>query len=49
MLLEKICKGGIILVTFIIGLAVLVVGAYLYGKLCEKVFGPDDRKTPAYT
>jgi len=37
------------LVTFIIGLAVLVVGAYLYGKLCEKVFGPDDRKTPAYT
>lgn len=27
----------------------LVVGAYLYGKLCEKVFGPDDRKTPAYT
>ena len=37
------------MVTFIIGLAVLVVGAYLYGKLCEKVFGPDDRKTPAYT
>lgn len=24
-------------------------GAALYGKLCEKVFGPDDRKTPAYT
>ena len=37
------------MVTFIIGLAVLVVGAYLYGKLCEKVFGPDNRKTPAYT
>ena len=49
MLLGKNCKGGIILVTFIIGLAVLVVGAYLYGKLCEKVFGPDNRKTPAYT
>ena len=37
------------MVTFIIGLVVLVAGAYLYGKLCEKVFGPDDRKTPAYT
>ena len=36
------------MVTFIIGLVVLVVGAYLYGKLCEKVFGPDNRKTPAY-
>ena len=37
------------MVTFIIGLVVLAVGAYLYGKLCEKVFGPDNRKTPAYT
>ena len=35
--------------TFIIGLVILFVGAALYGKLCEKVFGPDDRKTPAYT
>ena len=35
--------------TFIIGLVVLFVGAALYGKFCEKVFGPDDRKTPAYT
>lgn len=24
-------------------------GAALYGKLCEKVFGPDDRQTPAST
>ena len=37
------------MVTFIIGLVILLVGAALYGKLCEKVFGPDDRKTPAYT
>lgn len=37
------------MVTFLIGLAVLFVGAALYGKLCEKVFGPDDRQTPAYT
>ena len=35
--------------TFILGLVILVVGAYAYGKFCEKVFGPDDRKTPAYT
>ena len=37
------------MVTFIIGLAILFVGAALYSKLCEHVFGPDDRKTPAYT
>lgn len=37
------------MVTFIIGLAILFVGAALYGKFCERVFGPDDRKTPAYT
>lgn len=36
-------------VTFIIGLVILFVGAAIYGKLCDKVFGPDDRKTPAYT
>lgn len=35
--------------TFILGLVILVVGAAVYGKFCEKVFGPDDRKTPAYT
>lgn len=35
--------------TFLIGLVILFVGAALYGKFCEKVFGPDDRKTPAYT
>ena len=34
--------------TFLIGLAVLLVGGYFYGKFCERVFGPDDRKTPAY-
>ncbi|MEA5152342.1 MAG: carbon starvation CstA family protein [Oscillospiraceae bacterium] len=37
------------MLTFIIGLAILAVGAFLYSKLCEKVFGPDDRKTPAFT
>lgn len=34
--------------TFLIGLAVLLVGGYFYGKFCERVFEPDDRTTPAY-
>ena len=34
--------------TFIIGLVILFGGAALYGRFCEKVFGPDDRQTPAY-
>ena len=35
--------------TFILGLVILVGGAAIYGRFCEKVFGPDDRQTPAYT
>ena len=35
--------------TFIIGLVILIGGGFVYGNICEKVFGPDDRKTPAYT
>ncbi len=35
--------------TFLLGLVILAVGAVVYGKLCERVFGPDDRQTPAYT
>ncbi len=34
--------------TFLIGLVILFGGAFLYSKFCEKVFGPDDRSTPAY-
>lgn len=34
---------------FIIGIIILLVGGYLYGKFCERVFGPDDRQTPAIT
>lgn len=37
------------MITFLIGLAILLVGGALYGKFCERVFGPDDRQTPAYT
>ena len=35
------------MITFIIGLALLAVGGAVYGKVCEKVFRPDDRETPA--
>ena len=35
--------------TFIIGLVILFGGAAVYGKFCERVFGPDDRETPAYS
>lgn len=35
--------------TFLLGIVILFVGAALYGKLCEHVFAPDDRPTPAYT
>ncbi|MGE5630906.1 MAG: carbon starvation protein A [Caulobacteraceae bacterium] len=35
--------------TFLIGLAILIIGGFFYGKFCEKVFGPDDRPTPATT
>lgn len=37
------------MITFILGLVILIVGAMIYGRFCEKVFQPDDRKTPAYT
>ncbi len=36
------------MITFLIGLVILIGGGMLYGKLCENVFGPDDRETPAY-
>ncbi len=32
---------------FIIGLVILFVGGGFYGKFCDRVFGPDDRQTPA--
>ncbi|MCR4646048.1 MAG: carbon starvation protein A [Oscillospiraceae bacterium] len=35
------------MITFLIGLVILVVGASLYGRFCEKVMKPSDRKTPA--
>lgn len=34
--------------TFIACIILLIVGYMTYGKVVEKVFGPDDRTTPAY-
>lgn len=34
------------MVTFLIALAILIIGYVLYGKFVEKVFHPDDRQTP---
>lgn len=35
------------MLTFLIGLFLLVAGGAAYGKVCEKIFQPDNRKTPA--
>ncbi|MBP3661378.1 MAG: carbon starvation protein A [Oscillospiraceae bacterium] len=36
------------MITFILCVVLLLVGYMLYGKYVTKVFGPDDRQTPAY-
>ena len=36
------------MISLLLSLGVLVIGFLLYGKLTEKVFSPDDRKTPAF-
>ena len=35
--------------TFVIGLALLAAGALIYGRICQRVMKPTDRKTPAVT
>ena len=35
------------MISFLLSLAALVVGYLLYGRFVERVFGPDDRPTPA--
>ena len=34
---------------FLIGLAILIVGYFVYGRIVENILAPDDRKTPAFT
>ena len=36
------------MLSILIALAVLICGYLFYGRAVEKVFGPDDRQTPAY-
>lgn len=35
------------MITFLLSLVALVLGYFLYGRFVERVFGPDDRTTPA--
>ena len=35
------------MITFILSLVALILGYFLYGRFVERVFGPDDRETPA--
>ena len=37
------------MISLALSFAVLIAGYLFYGKLVEKVFDPDDRKTPAFT
>jgi len=35
--------------TFLIGMVILLVGGTAYGRICERIMNPDDRKPPAIT
>ena len=35
------------MITFLVGILILVLGYFFWSKVAEKLFGPDDRKTPA--
>ena len=35
------------MISLILALAVLLAGFAVYGKVVERIFGPDDRQTPA--
>ena len=35
------------MITFIVSLLALVLGYFLYGRYVDRMFGPDDRQTPA--
>jgi carbon starvation protein CstA len=39
--------GGVIMISFFICLALLIGGYFVYGKVVENTFAPDDRETPA--
>lgn len=35
------------MISFLLCLAILIIGYFTYGKVVDKTFGPDDRETPA--
>ena len=35
------------MITFLVGLVILLLGGFLYGNFVERIFKPDDRQTPA--
>ena len=35
------------MISFVVSLVALVLGYFVYGRFVERVFGPDDRPTPA--
>ena len=35
------------MISFLLCLAILIVGYFVYGKIVDNTFGPDDRETPA--
>ncbi|MCR4764630.1 MAG: carbon starvation protein A [Bacteroidaceae bacterium] len=37
------------MISFFIALVALLIGYFVYGKFVERLFGPDDRPTPAYS
>ena len=37
------------MISLILSFALLLAGYFFYGKVVERIFAPDDRKTPAYT
>jgi len=37
------------MITFVLGLVILIVGGYLYAKVNTKLFGVTDQATPAHT
>ena len=37
------------MISLVLSFAVLIAGYFVYGRIVEGVFAPDDRKTPAYT
>ena len=35
------------MISFLICLVILIAGYFIYGKVVDSTFGPDDRETPA--